>query len=177
MCDWLTDWLIVRRVSAGKCKQWAANGLYFEMALNNPYLLSVSLAWRDSHYCELRGDLWNVLLVAQQPLVGQGLLTVEVSRSYSDTPHSVGLDLYLTIHNIDNRQTSTSPVRFEPAIPAGEEVTLFKRDEIYKRVEYSQTLSIEKYELWKWILTHLQGRIWEGFCFESELYLNEFCGF
>jgi len=120
MCDWLTDWLIVRRVSAGKCKQWAANGLYFEMALNNPYLLSVSLAWRDSHYCELRGDLWNVLLVAQQPLVGQGLLTVEVSRSYSDTPHSVGLDLYLTIHNIDNRQTSTSPVRFEPAIPVSE---------------------------------------------------------
>ena len=27
----------------------------------------------------------------QQPLVGQGLLIVEDSRSHSDTPHSVGL--------------------------------------------------------------------------------------
>jgi hypothetical protein len=30
-------------------------------------------------------------LMAQQPLVGQGLLIIEASRSYSDTPHSVGL--------------------------------------------------------------------------------------
>jgi hypothetical protein len=29
--------------------------------------------------------------VAQQPLVGQGLLIIEASRSHSDTPHSVGL--------------------------------------------------------------------------------------
>ena len=29
--------------------------------------------------------------VAQQPLVGQGLLILETSRSHSDTPHSVGL--------------------------------------------------------------------------------------
>jgi hypothetical protein len=29
--------------------------------------------------------------LAQQPLVGQGLLIIEASRSYSDTPHSVGL--------------------------------------------------------------------------------------
>jgi hypothetical protein len=29
--------------------------------------------------------------MAQQPLVGQGLLTVEASRSHSDTPHSLGL--------------------------------------------------------------------------------------
>jgi len=28
---------------------------------------------------------------AQQPSVGQGLLIIEVSRSHSDTPHSVGL--------------------------------------------------------------------------------------
>jgi len=61
-----------------------------------------------------------VLLMTQQPLVGQGLLTVEVSRSYSDTPHSVGPDLYLITHNIHNRQISTPPVGFEPAIPASE---------------------------------------------------------
>jgi len=29
--------------------------------------------------------------MTQQPLVGQGLLIVEASRSHSDTPHSVGL--------------------------------------------------------------------------------------
>jgi len=29
--------------------------------------------------------------MAQQPLVGHGLLIVEDSRSHSDTPHSVGL--------------------------------------------------------------------------------------
>jgi hypothetical protein len=28
--------------------------------------------------------------MARQPLVGHGLLTVEASRSHSDTPHSVG---------------------------------------------------------------------------------------
>jgi hypothetical protein len=29
--------------------------------------------------------------MAQQPLVGQGLLSFEASRSHSDTPHSAGL--------------------------------------------------------------------------------------
>jgi hypothetical protein len=29
--------------------------------------------------------------MARQPLVGQGLLIVEATRSHSDTPHSVGL--------------------------------------------------------------------------------------
>jgi hypothetical protein len=29
--------------------------------------------------------------MAQQPLVGQGLLTVEGSKSHSDTPHLAGL--------------------------------------------------------------------------------------
>jgi len=29
--------------------------------------------------------------MARQPLVGQGLLIIEASRSHSDTPHSVGL--------------------------------------------------------------------------------------
>jgi hypothetical protein len=29
--------------------------------------------------------------MARQPLLGLGLLIIEASRSYSDTPHSVGL--------------------------------------------------------------------------------------
>ena len=33
----------------------------------------------------------SMFYMAQQPPVGQGLLTVEASRSHSDTPQSVGL--------------------------------------------------------------------------------------
>jgi len=40
----------------------------------------------------------------QKPLVGQGLLIIEASRSYSDTPHSVGL-LWMT--DVPVAQTST----------------------------------------------------------------------
>ena len=52
--------------------------------------------------------------MAQQPLVCQGLLIVEASRSHSDTPHSVWLlwtsdqpgrkDLYLTTHKTHKRR-------------------------------------------------------------------------
>jgi len=38
--------------------------------------------------------------MAQQPLVGQGLLIVEALRSHSDTPHSVGL-LWTSDHQLD----------------------------------------------------------------------------
>jgi hypothetical protein len=61
--------------------------------------------------------------MAQQPLLGQGHLIIETSRSHSDTPHSVGVfwtsgsDFYLTTHNTHNRQPSMPPAGFEPAIP------------------------------------------------------------
>jgi len=42
----------------------------------------------------------------QQPLVGQGLVIIEVSRSHSDTPHSVGL--FRTSDRPDTK-TSTLP--------------------------------------------------------------------
>ena len=42
--------------------------------------------------------------MAQQPLVGQDLLTVQVLRSHSDTPHSVGL---LWTRDQPDEQTST----------------------------------------------------------------------
>jgi hypothetical protein len=67
--------------------------------------------------------------VAQQPLVGQRLLIIEASRSHSDTPlgktpvdewYTRRRDLYLTIYNTHERQTSMLPVAFEPAIPASE---------------------------------------------------------
>ena len=67
----------------------------------------------------------------QQPPVGQGLLIPEVSRSHTQWHTTVGRtpldkwsarcrDLYLTTHNTHNRQTSMSPVGFEPTISAGE---------------------------------------------------------
>ena len=48
----------------------------------------------------------NLFVMAQQLLLGQGLIIIEFSRIHSYTPHSLGplwtSDLYLTIHN--NRQ-------------------------------------------------------------------------
>jgi len=52
------------------------------------------------------------------------LLIVGVSKSHSDTQHSVGLfwttDRPVVTHNIHNRQTSIPPAGFEPTIPASE---------------------------------------------------------
>jgi hypothetical protein len=42
-------------------------------------------------YVNIQGLDYFFLPVAEQPPVGQGLLTVEASRSHSDTPHSVGI--------------------------------------------------------------------------------------
>ena len=62
--------------------------------------------------------------MAQQPLVGQGLLIIEASRSHSDTPpdewSTRRRDLFLTTHNTHKRQTSMPPVGFEPTISASE---------------------------------------------------------
>jgi hypothetical protein len=44
---------------------------------------------KDIKMQELHQDYFFPM--AQQPLVGQGHLIVEASRSHSDTPHSVGL--------------------------------------------------------------------------------------
>jgi len=61
---------------------------------------------------------------------GLDLLVFEVSRTHSDTLHSVGLspeewlvrrrDLYLTTNNTHNRQTSKPPAGFDTTIPADE---------------------------------------------------------
>jgi hypothetical protein len=59
------------------------------------------------------------LPMAQQPLVGQGLLLIKASRSHSDTPHSLG-SRYVTKHNTNKRQKSKSQAGFEPVIQASE---------------------------------------------------------
>jgi hypothetical protein len=67
--------------------------------------------------CNIFSPLWRNSL--ERP-------TVDVSRSHSDTPHSVGFlltrDRYVaeTAHNIDQRQTSMPPTGFELENPARE---------------------------------------------------------
>ena len=63
------------------------------------------------------------------PLADHSLLAYEVSLSHTTTRHSQQdssgrviirrRDLYLTTHNTHNRQTSMTPVGFEPTIAAG----------------------------------------------------------
>jgi hypothetical protein len=66
--------------------------------------------------------------LAQQPLVGQGLLIIEASRSHSDTSHSVGL-LWTCVQSVAETstwqhttlttdKTSMPPAGNEPATPA-----------------------------------------------------------
>jgi hypothetical protein len=78
------------------------------------------------------------VLMAQQPLVGQGVLCVEASRSHSDTAHSVGLlwtsdqpdaeTSALTAHNNYKRQTSMPPAGFEPKTPASDRAPSYALD-------------------------------------------------
>jgi hypothetical protein len=75
----------------------------------------------------LKGIFYSMV---RQPIVDQGLLIVEASRSHTHTTHSVGLlwtsdqpdaqtATYKT-HNTHKRQTSMPPAGFEPAIPTSE---------------------------------------------------------
>jgi hypothetical protein len=70
--------------------------------------------------------------MAQQPLVGQGLLITEASRSHPARHTTLGRtpldewsarrrDLYLKIHSTHKRETSMPPAEFEPTIPASEQ--------------------------------------------------------
>jgi hypothetical protein len=70
--------------------------------------------------------VWSWL---NSPPLGQDLLIQEVSRSHTTTHHTTVLwtrdqlvteTSTLTLHNPHNRQTSMSPVGFEPTISAGE---------------------------------------------------------
>jgi len=66
--------------------------------------------------------------MAQQALIGKGVLFIEASRSHSDTPSSVALlwtsdqpDLetcICTTYSIHKRQTAMLPAGLKPAVPA-----------------------------------------------------------
>jgi hypothetical protein len=65
----------------------------------------------------------------QQPLVGQGFLIIEASRSHSDTPLSLGflwrsdqpdVETFTWQETTLTSETSVPPAEFEPAIPTSE---------------------------------------------------------
>jgi hypothetical protein len=70
-----------------------------------------------------------IFFALAQPLFSQGLLIIEASRSYSDTPHSVGSfwtsdgqtqrPVPATTQNSQETEMYV-PAGFEPAIPASE---------------------------------------------------------
>ena len=66
---------------------------FYQTGLQNFYrsVLIVSTNYLLLHlYLRSLGIYWDFSMV-QQPLVGKGLLIVDASRSYSDTPHTVRL--------------------------------------------------------------------------------------
>jgi hypothetical protein len=97
--------------------------------------------------------------------VGLGLLIAEVSKSHSDTPHTVGLlwksdqpvvDTYLTTYNTQKRQASMPLAGFEPAIPAIERQQTHALDHavtgicsLVHAVHYLFTI-VRKIEINKW---------------------------
>jgi len=86
--------------------------------------------------------------MAQQPLVGQSLLIIEATRSYSDTQQSVGL-LCTSDQSVAEtstwqqttlpRQTSIPPAGFEPAIPARERQQTHALDNMTHTAEFIQS--------------------------------------
>jgi len=66
---------------------------------DHKYVLRTS---HDTEYCFFP-PFFSFPPMVQQPLVGQGLLMNEASRSHSDTPHSVGL---LWMSDQSNAETS-----------------------------------------------------------------------
>jgi len=88
--------------------------------------------------------------VALRPSAGHGLLILEVSRLHTTT-HLNGRtpldewsarrrDLYLTTHNIHNRQTSMPPAGFEATISAGEQPQTYALDRMATGTGVSERL-------------------------------------
>jgi hypothetical protein len=79
----------------------------------------------------LRDKVLNFFIMVQQPLVGQGLFSIENSWSHPFRHTTLGrippdkwsarsTDLYLTTHSTCKRQTSLPPAGFGPTIPTSE---------------------------------------------------------
>jgi len=101
--------------------------------------------------------------MVRQPILGQGLLIVEITKSHSDTPNSAGLlrtsdqpDAETSAwkkHNIHKRQTSKFPVWFEPATPASERPQTYALESAdtgicYLRYYLRKFIASFKHEIW-----------------------------
>jgi hypothetical protein len=86
--------------------------------------------------------------MAQQPLMDQGLLITEASRPHSVTHTTLRKapldewsarrrDLYLKTYNTHDRQTSTLPAGFDPAIPASERPQTHALDGVATGIRFS----------------------------------------
>jgi hypothetical protein len=98
-------------------------------AINNRGIKLAQLLWFSHLFVPIDQRIFFLLsFLAQQPPLGQALLTHEVSRSHTTTHHRTHLDgwsarrrdLYLQTHNTHNRQTSMPSVGLESIISAGE---------------------------------------------------------
>jgi hypothetical protein len=94
------------------------------------YFISVSVI--SDSVETLNMNILDFFFMVRQPVVEQGLLVIQSSRSHSDTLHSLGRtpldewsarrgDLHLTTHICHKRQISMPPAGFEPAISAIEQ--------------------------------------------------------
>ena len=99
-------------------------------------------AWLFSSQYHCRGPYF-FFCHGSTSLEGLGHLIVEVSKSHSDTPQSVGLiwtsdrlvaDLYLTKHNTQKRQMPITLAGFETAIPASEGLQTHALDRAATRI-------------------------------------------
>ena len=88
----------------------------------------------------------RTLFTGSTALVGLDILTVEVRRSHSDTPQSVGLlwtsdqsnaETSTSQHTTLTRQTSMPPARFESAIPASERTHTYALDRGHRHRRYA----------------------------------------
>jgi hypothetical protein len=71
-------------------------------------------------YCQRnRKKYYFCTFIAPQPLVGLRLLTFEVPRLHSDTPHCVGL-LWARVSPLQRPLPENTEYEFEHAVPASE---------------------------------------------------------
>jgi len=83
--------------------------------------------------------------MAQQPLLGQGLLNIEDSRPHLDTPldewSGRHKDLYLTTHNNQNRHTPSKIRTRNTSNRTAEDARLRRRDKIGWVLQHKQNCS------------------------------------
>jgi hypothetical protein len=123
----MSEWTSERRRASRYDVQW---NLYFNEHQNNKLF-----AWHIS-FCAQQLTIY--FSMAQQPIVDLVIFFIEASLSHSrhttlnrtplDEWSAWCTDLYLTTNNTHKRQTSMSPVGFEPTIPVSKRLQIWILD-------------------------------------------------